>query len=126
MAESIRPVVTSSVQQSLTLLKERYQQLHEIGEQHLRTWEAAKAELHQQLSSQAEALLQAQATCDAQTTVIDSLQAELTSLKDGQQSLNQQKQQADQQVAQLQQQLSSQAEALQRLWQLTAEPVARR
>ena len=73
-----------AIQRSLTILEDRYRELREIGEKRFESLEKEKAELKQQLSSQAEALQQAQQTRDEQAAQIQALGNELAQLQDRQ------------------------------------------
>jgi chromosome segregation ATPase len=112
MVKSILAVDSLAIQRSLTLLEDRYRELREIGQKRFEAWETEKAELKQQLTAQAETLLQTQTARDEQTARLKSLEGELASLKVERDVATKEKAAAQQSATELKQQLTAQAETL--------------
>jgi chromosome segregation ATPase len=112
MAESLRPVDSSTIQRSLAILEERYQQLREVGEKQITLWEAERTELQQQLSSQREALHEAHAARDALSGLTQTLQKDLHRWQQEHAALTVKNVKTTQQVEQLQHQIATMADAL--------------
>jgi len=113
MLKSILAVNSLAIQRSLTILEDRYRELREIGEKHFEALDSEKADLKQQLAAQAETLQQTQKARDEQAAKLDSLEANLVSLKDERDAAAKEKAAAQQSATELMQQLTALAETLQ-------------
>lgn len=103
-----------TIQRSLTILEDRYHELRKIGEKWSESWAAERADLQQQLTTQAATLQEAQAAQDEQAAKLMGLEAELRTLRSEHDAATEGKTKAEAIAADLQNQLTTQAASLQK------------